>query len=231
MPVSVVIPALDEEALLPRGLDALLPQAEAHRAEVLVVDGGSEDATREIAASRRGVRLVESSPGRAAQMNAGAREARGSLLLFLPADAVLPAGAIADLHAIDRAGEPEAGGFLQAFDDPRPFLRAISRMHNLRARLTGIVYGDQAPWVRRDLFEALSGYREGMDLEDLEFGVRVKRLLGRRPRLLPRTVLSSSRRFDRAGDLRATADAARILFWWTFLRRTVPSPRFFSRVR
>jgi hypothetical protein len=145
-------------------------------------------------------------------------------LVFVPADTIVPEEAIDALDRIDRAAIPEAGGFRQRFDSPRLFLRLISALHNLRAATTGVFYGDQVPFVRRELFLALGGYREGIDMEDVEFGTRLRRRA--RSEQLPWVVETSSRRFDRHGDLRAVRDATRLLCNWTFLRR-IPGSRIY----
>ncbi len=227
--VTLILPTLDEEAYLPATLEALLPQARAEGAEVLVVDGGSGDRTRDVACARAGVGVIEAGRGRGRQMNAGARAARGSLLAFVPADTLLPPGAVAALAEVDARGRPEAGGFRQRFDRGGIGLATISRLHNLRARLTGVMYGDQVPFVRAELFRDLGGYREDRDLEDVELGTRLRRIT--RPRLLPLAVTTSARRFVRHGVARATWDAAWILFAWTFLRRVRSSRTFFDPVR
>jgi rSAM/selenodomain-associated transferase 2 len=227
--VSVIIPTYRECSRLPLCLAALLPPAQRLGIEVLVVDGGSDDGTREWAASRAGIRLLEARRGRASQMNAGARAARGSLFLFLPADTLLPDTALPRLAVIDRRGTPPAGGFRQRFDGERRFLRMVSLLHNARARLTGVFYGDQAPFVRRELFFALGGYREEIDMEDVDFGSRLRRHA--RTTMLDLGVVTSSRRFDAAGDLRATATAAGLLLGRAVLRRVPRSRTFFSTIR
>ena len=227
--ISVIVPTYCEQACLPGCLAALMPQAHRVGAEVLVVDGGSDDGTQSTARATEDVRLLTATRGRASQLNVGARAARGSLLVFLSADTLLPAGALERLAAIDREGQVRAGGFRQRFNTSRRFLRGISRLHNLRARLTGVFYGDQAPFLRRELFEELGGFREGVDLEDVEFGTRLRRRV--RPRQLELTVTTSSRRFDRHGDLRATLDAAALLLGWVVLRRVGRSRIFFTPVR
>jgi len=227
--VSVIIPTYQERERLPGCLDGLLPEAARAGAEVLVVDGGSTDGTAALARGRAGLRVLTAPRGRGRQMNAGARAARGSLLLFLPADTALPAGALERLGAIDRAGQPLAGGFRQRFDRDRRALRVVSLLHNLRARLSGVSYGDQAPFVRREMFLELGGYREDQPMEDLEFGARLARRT--RPRQLELEVVTSARRFDRSGDLRATLEAARLLLLWVLGRRSPKSRIFFDPVR
>ncbi len=226
--ISIVIPVLNEERCLPRCLAAVVPQARVAGAELLVVDGGSGDATVEIA-QRMGAELAVAPRGRGRQMNHGARRTRGSLLVFLPGDTVLPAGALATLERVARSGHPRAGGFHTRLDSPLLVLRAVSSLHSRRARLTGVVYGDQVPFIRRELFEELGGYREDVDMEDVELGRRLARLV--RPRLLPDTVSTSARRFESAGAWRATAAAAFILASRALLRRTPRSRTFFTPVR
>lgn len=226
--VSIVIPTLNEETRLPACLAAVLQGSTESTAEVLVVDGGSSDATVDVARGY-GVRVLASDPGRGRQMNRGARDANGSLLVFLPADTVVPAGWVNVLTRVDADATCRAGGFRQRFDRSTGLLRMVSRVHNMRARITGVFYGDQVPFVRRDLFEELGGYREDIDMEDVEFGTRLKRHC--RPRLLGPTATTSARRFEQAGALRATAEVVWILGYWTLLRRPPRSRTFFRTVR
>ena len=226
--VSIIIPTLNEEPRLPSCLKAILPEAKDCGAEVLVIDGGSADATTEVARSH-GVDVVVGRAGRGRQMNLGAREASGSLLVFLPADTVAPAGWVRTLAAIDAEGTYPAGGFQQRFDHSSLLLRVVSGLHNLRARITGVIYGDQVPFVRRELFLEMGGYREDLDMEDVEFGARLRRRC--RPRLLDPETVTSARRFEHVGAFRATAEAAYILACWTFFRKVPRSRTFFTPIR
>lgn len=227
--ISFIIPTLNEERLLPKTLAALTPQVRGGPSEILVVDGGSTDSTLAIAAASPEVRVLGTRSGRGRQLNAGARAARGSLLVFLPSDTILPTGAVDVLDRIDREAYPLAGGFRQRFDRDRFALRGISALHNLRARMTGVCYGDQVPFVRKQLFLQMGGFREDIGMEDVEFGVRLKRRF--RPKLLPLSVVTSSRRFDQVGDLRAVIEATRLLACWVFLRRVPKSSSFFEPIR
>lgn len=227
--LSVIIPAYQERRALPRSLGTLVPPAREVGAEVILVDGGSDDGTQEVARRFPEVTLLEAPRGRGIQMNRGAARAVGSLLVFVPADTILPPDALSCLARIDRDGRPPAGGFHHSFDRNRPILRLVSALHNLRASLTGVFYGDQVPFVRRDLFIELGGYREDVDMEDTEFGTRLRRRV--EPKMLEPRVVTSSRRFDRFGDLRATVEAARLLFGWVVRRRARPSRTFFTPVR
>ena len=188
--ISVIIPVLDEEKLIGARLAEL---AAAHAHEVIVVDGGSCDRTRELVKASGIARLVEAARGRASQMNAGARAASGEVLLFLHADVSLPAGA---LQLIDHAlASPAtvAGAFRtwHVADDGKsaPWLR----LADLRSRYTTIPYGDQALFVRREVFDRAGGFPEQPLMEDIELARRLRRL-GRIARV-PASVRVSGRRF------------------------------------
>jgi rSAM/selenodomain-associated transferase 2 len=171
------------------------------------VDGGSTDATAAIAARFPQVRLLASPRGRARQMNAGARAARGDVLLFLHADTLLPDGALAAVEAA--VGDPGvvAGRFDVRFDNPRPVFRMIAWFMNQRSRWSGISTGDQAIFVRREAFEALGGYPDMPLMEDVELCRRLKRR-GRLAALRLR-VTTSARKWEREGAVRT------ILLMWT----------------
>jgi rSAM/selenodomain-associated transferase 2 len=203
--LSVVIPGLDEADNLAR----LLPELGAHcaEAELIVVDGGSADATREIVGRCPGARYLCSGRGRARQMNAGARAARGDTLLFLHADTRLPPAAAA---AIARAlSDPGVigGRFDVRFSNDRWPFRVIAAFMNWRSRLTRIATGDQAIFVRRAAFDALGGYPDLPLMEDVELCRRLKRL-GRIVCLRQR-VTTSARKWEQEGIVRT------ILLMWT----------------
>lgn len=221
--ISIVIPVLDEEIALPATLRSLEGQGVPF--EILVVDGGSRDGTRAIAAAA-GARVIDAPRGRASQMNAGASVARGSWLLFLHADTRLPAGALA---AIARApAEVESGCFRQSFDVPGRVLALTSRLHNWRCERTRIMYGDQALFVRRESFAAVGGYPEGV-LEDVRLSERLRARA--RPVLLPLTVLTSARRFLAQGPLASLARIVLILVQHRLGARPFAGRRFFDPVR
>lgn len=210
--LSIVIPALDEAENLARLLPELARGAAA--AEVLVVDGGSRDATGPTVARHPGARLVVAARGRARQMNAGAREAAGDALLFLHADTTLPEGAVT---AIERAlAEPAVvgGRFDVRFDRARPVLRMVAWFMNARSRWSGICTGDQAIFVRRADFEAVGGYPDIPLMEDIELSRRLKRR--GRLRALRLRVTTSARKWEREGPLRTIALmwALRFLHFW-----------------
>jgi rSAM/selenodomain-associated transferase 2 len=201
--VSVVIPALDEEAALPETIRSC---REAGPCEVIVADGGSRDGTVE--AARGLADAVVSAPrGRAPQMNAGAESARGEVLLFLHADTLLPAGCIpAILYAL-RDGRVAGGAFRVALSPSRvagaydrTMLALTGCMINLRSSLTRTYTGDQAIFLRAKTFRELGGYREIPLMEDVELS-RAMRRIGRTV-LLGKRVRTSGRRWEAWGPLR-----------------------------
>jgi rSAM/selenodomain-associated transferase 2 len=192
--LSIVVPALNEAPRIRAALEALAPlRARGH--EVIVVDGGSSDGTAQLATGWCD-QVVLSSPGRAMQMNAGARLASGDVLLFLHADTRLPPD-----FAI-----PEAcvwGRFDVRIEGRHPLLKVVAWSMNLRSRLTGIATGDQAIFVRRDAFP---GFPEIPLMEDVEFCRQMKRSAA--PACLRETVLTSGRRWESRGVLRTI-----VLMW------------------
>lgn len=207
--ITVVVPVLDEELALPRLLEGLRRQEGAPPFEVILADGGSGDRTTavfsEITASwpepRPASRLVVSARrGRAVQMNAGARAARGDVLIFLHADTLLPPAAIAAVEAALRDRRVVGGGFRHRFDERGLILAAISIWATARARLTRVHYGDQAMFVRGTVFEALGGFQEIPLFEDLRFAQALRR--SGRVVTVPVSAVTSARRLRECGVLR-----------------------------
>ena len=193
MKLSIVIPVLNEAAVIGGTLASLAPlRARGH--EVIVADGGSEDATRELAAPLAD-RVVIAPRGRARQMNAGAAAAGGDALLFLHADTRLPAGAD-DLIFLSLE-KFQWGRFDVRIDGAHPMLRVVAFAMNLRSRLTGIATGDQAIFVRHGMFR---GFPEIALMEDVAFSNVMKRRSP--PACLRAKVTTSGRRWHRQGVLR-----------------------------
>lgn len=222
--ISVIIPAHNEEKALPTTLARVFAQDAEW--EILVVDGGSRDATREIARADARARLIAAPKGRASQMNAGARRARGEWLLFLHADTHLPDGALATIAALPDS--VQAGGFRHRFSGNDWRLRLISWMDNLRCRRTRVFYGDQALFVRRALFERLGGFPEDHPLEDVVFGERLRKIT--RPHLLDLHVTTDARKFSQMGAWKSLGRVTLILTCHA-LRLPMPASEFFQDVR
>lgn len=222
--ISIVIPALDEELALPRTLAALRQQHGSF--EVIVVDGGSSDRTRDIAAAEPHVRLMTSARGRAAQMNAGARAARGEWLLFLHADTALPQDSLATLNALE--SHRAWGGFRQRFSGDDWRLRLISRLHNWRCRASRVFYGDQAMFVRSAIFRSLGGFPEQPILEDVALSEKLLEVAP--PVLLSAHVVTDARKFIKMGIWRSLGRVFVIMLCYR-LRLRIPMREFFSAVR
>lgn len=202
MQLSIVIPVLNEAA----AIEAMLLRLAALRqagAQLVVVDGGSEDDTAALAAPHADI-VLSSARGRALQMHAGALGASGDALLFLHADTVLPphAGELIGQALRDHAW----GRFDVALDGRRPAYRLIAAMMNLRSRLTSITTGDQAMFMRRDFYFAAGGYPPLALMEDIAFCKRARRLA--RPACLRERVLTSARRWEKHGVWRTV-----LLMW------------------
>ncbi len=169
MRLSVIIPCLNEEKRL---LDCIKSAKRLNPFEVIVVDGGSTDRTVEIA-EREGARVIKTSRGRGIQLQAGASAAGGEIFLFLHADSVIKEEI--DLSKYIKDGY--SGGFFRLkFDDPSLSFRLIEFFANLRSRLFKLPYGDQAIFVKREVFQKTGGFRPYPFLEDIDFVLRLRKM-------------------------------------------------------
>lgn len=203
--LSVVVPCLNEAERLPRTLDRI--QAEGDGCEVVVVDGGSRDGTREVALGRVGVRLVDAPRSRGVQLNAGAAAARGETLFFLHADTLPPLGFARRIrNALARPGAV-AGSFCLGFDAPGAWLRLYASCSRFNHPL--FTYGDQGLFLRRSTFQEIGGFAPIPLLEDVE----IQRRLRRRGRFVKvrMPAVTSARRFQTVGALRQQAVNALLL--------------------
>lgn len=197
--ISVIIPVYNEERALPATLHHLLQLPGEF--EVLLVDGGSQDETLAIASGTARVKVLHTAKGRATQMNAGAAMARGEWLLFLHADTLLPADAFVHLNELEGNRAVEAGGFFHQFSGTDWRLRMISWLDNFRCARSRIIYGDQAMFVRRILFQRLGGFPEVPILEDVAFCEKL--VQATTPLLLSPPVVTDPRKFLRMGVWRS----------------------------
>jgi uncharacterized protein len=192
--VSVVIPTLDEEQRLPAAIQSVRADA-----DVIVVDGGSGDATREVAA-REGACVLEAPRGRGRQLDQGARAATGEWLLFLHADTRLETGWADTLAALP--AEVVGGAFRFAVDSPRAAFRVVERAVRLRLRLFALPYGDQGLFVRREVYARIGGVPHMPLMEDVAFVGRMRR--AGRLAFPPVRAFTSARRWDRYGIVGTT---------------------------
>jgi rSAM/selenodomain-associated transferase 2 len=193
MNISVIVPVLNEAKRIAATLQALLPLA-PH--EVIIVDGGSSDRTREIAAGFQ-VKIISSERGRARQMNRGAREASGDVLLFLHADTGLPRTAFADIAGALSDPRYLGGRFDVELDGKHWLLPLVGRMISYRSRISKVGTGDQTIFVRRSVFERMHGFEDIPLMEDIAFGRALKRLGG--IACLRSRVITSARRWEADG--------------------------------
>lgn len=216
MPIAVIIPVLNEQEALPGLLQALMP---LEFKEIIVVDGGSRDRTVDVArAMGESVddfhyRVMSGPCGRASQMNAGAALAFSDILLFLHADTHLPHNAkqVVEHALVDQ--QCVGGRFDVRFPRDTGYAWMVSRLMNLRSRLSGISTGDQTMFVRRSVFEQMGGFADIPLMEDIEFSRRLKRL--GTIAALRDTVTTSFRRWEQHGPLRTITRmwVFRFLYW------------------
>ncbi|TDX32843.1 rSAM/selenodomain-associated transferase 2 [Modicisalibacter xianhensis] len=208
--LSIIIPTLDEAATIELHLSSLL-SLWVCGCEIIVVDGGSTDDTPRLAAPYAS-QVIASRPGRATQMNAGARASRSERLLFLHADTRLPRRAD-KLVLAALCNSQRWGRFDIRLEGRSSWLPVVSLAMNLRSRLTGIATGDQALFMTRDAFEAVGGFPEQPLMEDIELCRRLKRLSP--PACLHERVCSSGRRWDCQGGWRTIVQMWRLRYrYW-----------------
>jgi rSAM/selenodomain-associated transferase 2 len=195
MHLSIIIPVLNEEKVIGSSLKKLQWVRQLGH-EVIVVDGGSHDKSVTLSEPLAS-RVVSSPPGRALQMNLGAKSATGDVLLFLHVDTLLPNDAVTALEQCMSDGLSCWGRFDVRLSGRHILFRIIERMMNWRSRLTGIATGDQAIFISRDLFERLDGYADIPLMEDVDISRRLRAY--RKPIFFQQKVITSSRRWEQSG--------------------------------
>ncbi|MDG4597837.1 MAG: TIGR04283 family arsenosugar biosynthesis glycosyltransferase [Candidatus Contendobacter sp.] len=202
--ITIILPALNEEARIAACLTLLQPLREQD-CELIVVDGGSDDRTVALAEPLAD-RIIAGSRGRAAQMNAGAGQTRGDILWFLHTDSRPPPNAANLIRAALARPTQQWGRFDVRLSGHHPLLRVVETLMNARSRLTGIATGDQGIFARRETFERVGGYPPIALMEDIAFSRLLKR--HGRPVCLRQRLTTSSRRWESNGILRT------ILLMW-----------------
>lgn len=214
MHLSIIVPVLNEAEQLHELFAHVLPYQRAG-CEVIFVDGGSTDGSAMLS-EVAGFTALCTARGRANQMNVGASQANGDVLLFLHADTRLPQGAARHIEQA-LANKKHCWGRFDVCITGRPFmLRVVGYLMNWRSRLTGIATGDQAIFVQRVVFESLQGFPDQPLMEDVELS---KRLLAfSRPACIDHCVTTSGRRWEMHGVWRTI-----LLMWrlrWAYWRGT-----------
>lgn len=230
--IWIIIPAYNEEKALPATLANVRSQPGQY--QVIVVDGGSTDATSGYLRQHAAITLLTAPKGRASQMNAGAQYAmeRGAKpddwLLFLHADTLLPPEALLELHRLESDSTVYAGGFQHRFSGDDWRLRLISWLDNFRCRTSKVVYGDQAFFIRRAVFQQIGGFPDLPMLEDVAI---CQRLLPHiTPVLLAPPVMTDSRKFVQMGIWRSLARVCAIILCVQFHLPIFPKA-FFQDIR
>lgn len=208
MHLSIIIPVLNEAETLAARL-AALQAIRARGVEVIVVDGGSADDSAGRATPLVD-RLITAPRGRGRQMNAGAEQATGEVLLFLHADTVLPDLATERIEAAVTGGALW-GRFDVRIDGASVMLPIVAALMNGRSRLTGIATGDQAIFATREAFEHVGGFPDIPLMEDIAFSSAMRRIA--RPVCLAEKVTTSGRRWEKHGVWRTI-----LTMWWLRLR-------------
>ena len=198
MKISIIIPALEEA----QGIEKSLSRASALKPhEIIIADGGSQDDTLKIARNFT-PHIVQSDPGRALQMNTGAQKATGDILLFLHADSHLSEHSYNRMQETMRDDETVGGAFSLEIESRAKSLQWISALATLRSHKLNLVYGDQAIFVRRNVFEEMGGYELLPICEDLEFYQRLRKTGP--VVLLKEKAITSARRWQKEGILFTT---------------------------
>ena len=200
MKISIIIPTLNESLLLQRllcGLNKIIDS----QVEIIVVDGGSNDNTLEIA-SKYAHQVFVTEQGRATQMNYGAAFAKGEVLFFLHADSMLTTNAFQKLKEIVKESVYVGGAFRLQIDSNKLLLSIISQVVNLRSRFFHLVYGDQGIFVRKKNFLEIGKFLITPLMEDVEFYGRLR--ASGKTVILNEKILTSARRWEKEGILYAT---------------------------
>jgi rSAM/selenodomain-associated transferase 2 len=198
--VTIVIPVLDDAVAVSTLLHSLPPDPAV---DFLIVDGAQDQALDALAAGRADVTLIRATPGRGAQMNAGARAATQPWLLFLHADSRPPTGWLDAVRHGTSDPLVVGGWFRFRLDATACQARLIERLVALRIAVLGLAYGDQGLFVRRSTFTKLGGYREWPLMEDVDFVRRLTR--AGRVIQIPLPLVTSARRWARDGWFRCSA--------------------------
>lgn len=208
--ISIIIPVLNEE----KNIEKLLQNIQGLQGEkeIIVVDGNSEDKTVSIASKY--AKVVISEKGRSNQMNAGAKEANGDILWFVHSDSIMNKSSVALIEKSIKEGNIGGGFSIYFYDFNSLFMRYISLTSNIRAKYFKIFYGDQGIFVRKDIFEKVSGYPKIDIMEDIEISLKLK--IKGKMKLLKCFMGTSGRRFKNGGQIKTHLLMHKIRFLYIF---------------
>ncbi len=200
--ISIIIPVLDEQETINKTIEQLYQQTFKGCFEIIVVDGSDKQTTIQCIKDETVV-CLSAGPGRGLQMNAGARKARGKILLFLHCDTRLSKEALSLIQHAMSDKSIKAGAFDLLINGKGLFYRMVEKSASIRSRLTRIPFGDQAIFIQKSYFFSIGGYRKIPIMEDVDLMRRIKQDKGRLAVLTARAV-TSPRRWEREGRLYCT---------------------------
>jgi rSAM/selenodomain-associated transferase 2 len=202
--ISVIIPTYNEEGRIEQAIASVLAYRDEAEIEIIVADGGSSDAT--VSLARANAKVVSTETGRARQLNAAAEEAGGDIFFFLHAHVTLPSGALTRIDRAINAEGKDGGGFSNVFSEHNQKIKRLGRLLNLRLRDNDhsgntLFFGDNGIFVRREVFEALGGFKTMPIMEDYDFSKRMRERF-EVVRISDPKLIVSSRRHVKAGFVR-----------------------------
>jgi rSAM/selenodomain-associated transferase 2 len=199
---SIILPVLNESSIINQTIEHIYRLGHGFDLEVIVVDGDTEGGSVYRIKDERVIKVI-SPKGRGRQMNKGASVATGDILLFLHTDTELPENAFRTISAVIDRKQYVGGAFDLGIKSGRLIFRLIEKMVYIRTRLTGIPYGDQAIFIKKDFFAGMNGYQEIPIMEDVELIRRLKKS-GYKIWIIPQRVSTSPRRYEKEGVIYCT---------------------------
>ena len=199
---SIILPVLNESSIINQTIEHVYRLGYGFYLEVIVVDGDTEGGTVYRIKDERVIKII-SPKGRGRQMNKGASVATGDILLFLHTDTELPENTFRTISAVIDRKQYVGGAFDLGIKSGRLIFRLIEKMVYIRTRITGIPYGDQAIFIKKDFFTGMKGYQEIPIMEDVELMRRIKKS-GYKICIIPQKVSTSPRRYEKEGVIFCT---------------------------
>jgi rSAM/selenodomain-associated transferase 2 len=199
---SIIIPVLNESSVINHTVEQVCRIGSGFDMEVIVIDGDSQGRTINVLRNSEIIKGI-SPRGRGEQMDKGASFAHGEILLFLHTDTELPANALRTISTVMGDKEYAGGAFDLGIKSARPIFRLMEKFVHVRTRLTRIPYGDQAIFLRKEVFDKMKGFKKIPLMEDVEFMKRIKRS-GYKIRMIPQKVKTSPRRWEKEGVIYCT---------------------------